>query len=295
MDYRDKVFMAVAENMSFSKAAEELYISQPAVSKHIKELEDKLNITLFNRKSNRVSLTKAGEMTYNSLKKIKNLYDDLEFELGKLNDSYKGILRIGASSTISQYFLPPILSSFYKAFPEIKLYLFNGNSFEIQKKLLDNEVDIALVENYSSRQDLRYNNLIEDELVAVTGMNSIYSQLKSITINDFQQISLVLREKGSGTLEVINHWLKKNNIDIEKLNVFLYLGSTEAIKNLLTNFDGIALVSEKSITNELKLKTLKIIKIHNLNIYRNFRIAQRLGPEKKLIKVFLNFLSRYNF
>ena len=97
MDYRDTVFLAVAENISFSKAAEELFISQPAVTQHIKTLENRLNISLFERKGNKIHLTQAGQLTYHYLKRIKHQYNELEFELGRLNDTFKGTLRIGAS------------------------------------------------------------------------------------------------------------------------------------------------------------------------------------------------------
>ncbi len=295
MDYRDTVFMAVAENLNFSKAAEELFISQPAVTKHIKELESKLNVRLFERKSNRIYLTKAGKLTYNYLKKIKQQYADLEFEIGMLNDTYNGILRIAASSTISQYLIPPALSAFYKKYPNIKLYLYNGNSFDMQQKLINNEADIVLVENISSHQDIKYGDFLDDEIVVITGANSVYAKKRFITIQDFLELPIVLREKGSGTLEVIKHSLSENNINIDKLNIFLHLGSTGAIKNFLIDFDGIALVSEKSIYNEIQLKTLKVIKVKNISINRKFRYGLRYGSELKLTKLFINFLSNYNF
>src|SRR5690554_1094718 len=126
MDYRDTVFLAVAENLSFSKAANELFISQPAVTKHIKELESKLNSTLFDRKGNKIYLTKSGEITYGYLKKILHQYEELEFELGRMNNLFKGTLRIGASSTISQYLLPQVIAEFHKRYPEIELFVYNG-------------------------------------------------------------------------------------------------------------------------------------------------------------------------
>lgn len=295
MDYRDLVFMSVAQNLSFSKAAVDLFISQPAVTKHIKELENKLEITLFDRKGGKVYLTKAGEITYNCFKEIRKKYDELNFEIGKLNDTFKGVLRIGGSSTISQYLIPPVLASFYKRYPEIQLYLFNGNSFEMQQKLLNNEIDIVLVENYSSIAEIVYSDLIDDEILVVTGNKSVYAKKKSLSIQDFQQIPIVLREKGSGTLEVIQKSLLKYNVDIEKLNIFIHLGSTEAIKNFLQDFDGIALVSEKSIQKELRLKELIVLKVKNMTISRKFRIGLKRGAETKIQKLFINFLNEYNY
>lgn len=295
MDYRDEVFLSVAENLSFSKAGEEMFISQPAVTKHIKELESKLNVTLFERKGSRIYLTQAGKVTYNYLKKIKQQYRELEFEISRLNNTYKGTLRIGASSTIAQYFIPGAIAAFHRKFPNIQLFMYNGNSFEMEQKLLANEIDIALVENEASQTDIKYINLAEDEIIAVTGINSVYSKLKSITLADLQQIPIVLREKGSGTLEVVQKSLQKHEINIEKLNIFIHLGSTETIKSFLSGFDGIALISEKSTEKEFQLKTLVKINISKFEMKRKFRIALRHGNEAMGSKLFLDHLTYYNF
>lgn len=295
MDYRDQVFLSVAEHLSFSKAANELFISQPAVTNHIKKLENKLNSTLFNRKGNKIYLTKAGALTYRHLKSIRLLYRELEFNLTQLNNSLKGSLRIGASSTIAQYVIPKVIASFYKRYPKIKVYLINGNSSEIEKKLLDNEIDIALVENKSSQSNIKYVNFLDDEIVAVTGKNSVYSKLKNLSIPDFQELPIVLREKGSGTLQVIQQTLLKQNISLNKLNVVLHLGSTEAIKNFLSDFDGIALVSDKSIVKEYKQKEIVKIRIKNTTINRKFRIALHQGHQLSSSKIFIDFLLHYNY
>ncbi|GAB1452987.1 LysR family transcriptional regulator [Draconibacterium sp.] len=295
MDYRDKVFLAVAESLSFSKAADELFISQPAVTKHIKELENKLNCNLFERKGNKVYLTKAGKMTYGYLKKIMGQYEELEFELGRMNDTFKGALRIGASSTISQYLIPKVIAAFHKRYPKIELFLFNGNSFEMEQKLLENEIEIALIENDSSQSDIKYIDFLADEIIAVTGSQSVYAKLKSISLTDFQQIPVVLREKGSGTLEVIQKQLAKNNIKFDDLNILIHLGSTESIKNFLHDFDGIALVSEKSIEKELLLKQITKIAIKGIQFNRKFRIAFRHGHEALSSQLFADFISSYNF
>jgi DNA-binding transcriptional LysR family regulator len=295
MDFRDKVFLAVASNLSFSKASDELLISQPAVTKHIKELETRLNTSLFERKGNKIYLTDAGRITYNSFKQIEQQYNELEFQLGKLNDTFKGTLRIGASSTISQYVIPRFIASFYKRYPKIELFLYSGNSFEMEKLLLDNEVDLALVENASSQSDIRYLDFLDDEIVAVTGSQSLYANRKLISIPDFLQIPLVLREKGSGTLQVIQKSLLKQQISLDVLNIFIHLGSTEAIKNFLCDFDGMALISAKAIEKELRLNELTKISIKNLSLHRKFRIALRHGYHASVSDLFINFLQQYNF
>ncbi|MCW0482580.1 LysR family transcriptional regulator [Gaoshiqia sediminis] len=295
MDYRDEVFLSVAENLSFSKAAEALFISQPAVTRHIRELENKLNTALFDRKGNKIYLTKAGKLCYRQLKQIKEQYRELEFELGRLNDTYKGSLRIGASSTIAQYLIPGVLAAFHQRYPQIKLDLRNGNSLEMEQKLLNSEIDLALVENDSSQSNIRYVDFLDDEIVAVTSADGVYAKLKNLTVSDLQQIPLVLREPGSGTLEVIQHELTKQQVNTEKLNIVLHLGSTEAIKNFLPNFDGIALVSGKAIKKELQLKTIRKIAVKDFQINRKFRLAQRQGPTMNIPELFRNFLLQYNF
>lgn len=295
MDYRDNVFIAVAENLSFSKAAKELFISQPAVTNHIKELEQKLNTSLFDRKGNKIYLTKAGTLSYNQLKKIKQLYRELEFDIERMNKSYRGELRIGASSTIAQYLIPSVISSFYKRYPHIDLYLLNGNSREMLTKLHNNEIDLALVENQGSEQDLKYFDLIDDEIVAITSQNSVYSKLKHLTLQDFTQMPLVMREKGSGTLQVIQNTLEKHQVNFEELNTVIHLGSTEAIKNFLSDFDGIALVSEKSISKELKLNEISKLNIQNISFTRKFRIALNQGHIPSVTKLFMDYITDYKY
>jgi len=294
MDYRDRVFMTVAEKLNFSRAAEALFISQPAVTNHIKALEDKLKVTLFERKGNRIYLTAAGKLAYNHLKPIRRLYQELDFELERLNDSFRGTLRIGASSTIAQYVLPKIIAAFYRRYPHLKLYLLNGNSSSMEQKLLTNDVDLALVENEASQANLKYLDFLDDELVLVAGSNSIYAKHKVISIADLKQIPLVLRESGSGTLQVIQKALSNQRFGLDGLNVLMHLGSTEAIKNFLYDFDGVALVSEKSIEKELRLQDLVKINVRKLSLERKFRIVLRQGHTVAATKLLVDYLLHYN-
>jgi len=294
MDYRDTVFMSVAENQSFSKAANDLNISQPAVTRHIKELEERYKTNLFERKSNKIYLTKAGEKVYNAFKEIAQQYRNLDFEIGQFQNSVSGEFKIGASSTISQYVIPKVIASFYKRYPKIQIYLMNGNSFEMEKLLLDNQVDIALVENQASQLGIRYRDFLDDELIVVTGKDSVYSKRESIGKDDLLKIPIVLREQGSGTLEVIKQALLLQNISFENLNTFIHLGSTESIKNFLQGFDGLAIISEKAVKNELYMKTLVRLKVTGFTITRKLRIAYKQGHKSQQVELFENFLLNYN-
>jgi len=295
MDYRDTVFIKVAENLNFSKAAKDLNISQPAVTKHIKELEERYKTNLFERKGNKVYLTRAGEKVYNTFKQIAQQYRELDFEIGQIHNSISGEFKMGASSSISQYVIPKAIASFHKRYPKIQINLLNGNSFEMEKLLLDNQVDLALVENYSSQSSIRYKNFLDDELIVVTGANSVYAKRESITKKDLLQLPIVLREQGSGTLEVIKEAFAKQNIDIDHINTPIHLGSTESIKNFLLDFDGLAIVSEKAVVSELFLKTLVKLNVIDFSIPRKLRLAYKLGHKSRQVELFEKFLSDYNF
>ncbi len=293
MDYRDSVFLSVAEHLSFSKAAEALHISQPAVSRHIKELEQRYDASLFERKGNRIYLTGAGEKVYHAFKEIAQHYRNLDFEMGELHNAQAGEIRVGASSTIAQYVIPRVMASFHKRYPHIRLLLMNGNSFEMEQLLLDNRIDLALVENLSSQTGIRYRDFLHDELIVVTGKSSLYAERATIEKEDLLQIPLVLREEGSGTLEVIRQYFAQQKILFEDLNTPIHLGSTESIKNFLLDFNGLAIVSEKAVRNELYLKTLVKLQVTGITFPRTFRIAHKIGHKSRQAEQFEQFLLNY--
>ncbi|GET28584.1 LysR family transcriptional regulator [Prolixibacter sp. SD074] len=294
MDYRYQVFLAVANNLSFTKAAQEMYISQPAVTRHIRELENTLGLALFNRKGNRITLTAAGEIVYRYAQKTHILYDELQYELGTLKQTFSGSLRLGASSTISQYVIPEVIAAFHTRYPDIEVSLINGNSFEMEQKLQENRIDLAMVENYSSKTDLQYVDFSDDEIVVIAGHTCKFGRNANGTLAELQHIPLVVRERGSGTLEVIEQYLKSAGYPLDRLNVILHLGSTEAIKNFLPRFNGIGLVSVNAIHKEIQLNTLKIIPVKGLNIKRKFRFAYPKGPLTGNVKYFVDFTKNYN-
>ena len=295
MDYRDTVFLLVAEQRSFSKAAESLHISQPAVSRHIKEMELHYDASLFDRKGNRIYLTAAGEKVYHALREIAQHYRNLNFEMGEMHSVQSGEIIIGASSTIAQYVIPRVMASFHKRYSHIQLHLMNGNSSEMEQLLLDNRVDLALVENLSSQGGIRYRDFLHDELIVVTGKNSLYAERATIEKEDLQQIPLVLREEGSGTLEVIRQLFARHQIPFRDLNTPIHLGSTESIKNFLLDFNGLAIISEKAVQNELYLKTLVKLKVTEIIFPRKFRIAQKIGHKSRLTDLFVQYLLNYRF
>lgn len=294
MSKSGKVFIKVAQCLNFSKAAEELYVSQPAISKHIKELENTYKVTLFNRDKGKITLTCNGEIFYKYAIKIMETYNDLESELNSLSEDFSGELKIGASTTIAQYFISPLLAQIIRRYPNIKFKLSSGNTQFIEKALLNKEIDLGIVEGNSKLTNIKYTPFAKDELVLITSTSNKCKD--TITSNQLKNLPLVLRENGSGTLQVISNALNEKNLKITDLNILLQIGSTEAIKDFLNNYpDSFAIISVISIINELKNNKLKIIDIKDLQITRNFYFISNQGyiPNKveRFIRYGLNWYS----
>lgn len=291
-DYRLKVFHTVASRLSFTKASEELNISQPAVTKHIKELENQLNTKLFDRRGTSIQLTGSGTILYKYAEKIRNIYRDLEFEIHQLSSEHKGKLIIGASTTVAQYILPEILAKFHSYYRDIKIELLTYNTEVISTLLKEGKIDLGIIEGESQSSYFDYEVFKADEIVLVAKANHLLVN-KTLNLKDLYTIDLIFREQGSGTQEFIQNRIKEKGIDIEKLNVIMQLGSSESIKNYLLHSDCMAFLSVSTILNELKNNTLSIIDIKNFDIERNFHCILPKGEQSELIKLFLKFIS-YN-
>lgn len=287
-DYRLKVFHTVASRLSFTKASEELHISQPAVTKHIKEIENQLSAKLFDRKGTSIELTQSGKILYEYAEKIRGLYRDLEFEISQVNQQHKGKLIIGASTTVAQYILPEILAKFNTYYKDIKIELLTGNTEAISVLLKEEKIDLGIIEGESQSSYFHYKSFKADEIVLAAKTNHSLAN-KTLTIKDLYTINLIFREQGSGTLEFIQNRLRDNGVNINELNTVIQLGSSESIKNYLLHSDCMAFLSISTILNELKNNILTVVDIKNFSIERDFHFILPKGEQSELIKLFLRF------
>ena len=287
--FRLRVFISAAKNLSFTKCSKELFISQPAVSKHILELEHEFNVPLFHRKGSQLELTTAGSTLLSHATAIMNDYDRMNYEMGLLANTVTGELRLGASTTISQYVLPPILAQFSELFPQVKISVKSDNSEHIEAALFNNDIDLGLVENYSRQTGLQYENLMDDELVMVGDLNKKYGKTEEVTLDELQSLPLILRENGSGTLEVIERQLEQRGITLPMLNVVMQLGSTEAIKSFVQNSDTLAILSVVSVRKELVNNQLHVIDIEGFDLVRHFDFVYRKSEHNQLSQRFMDF------
>ena len=288
-DFRLKVFRSVAKNLSFTKASQELFVSQPAITKHIQELESCYEARLFHREGNKISLTEAGKLLLKHSEKVLDDYKQLEYEMHLLHNEFIGELKLGASTTIAQYVLPPLLANFIEKHPKVNLSLLNGNSREIETALQEHHIDLGLVEGISRLPNLKYTRFLEDELVAVVNARNRLSLPEEITPEDLRRIPLVLRERGSGTLDVFERALSRFGIKLSSLNVLMYLGSTESIKCLIEHTDCMGIISVRSICRELSAGQLRVLEIAGMPMMREFDFVQLQGKEAGLAQRFMDF------
>jgi DNA-binding transcriptional LysR family regulator len=291
-NFRLKVFYTVARRLNFTKASEELLISQPAVTKHIKELESQFNLALFDRKGNKVALSPAGKVLLKHTEEIQKIYRQIEFDLNQFNKTLKGILHVGSSTSITQYILPPLLAQFHSIHKDVKVEVLNGNSEQIEQALLNKNIELGIIESESKRREIHYTPFLKDEIVLVCSSKNPLIKKDEINPEDLKNIRLLMREPGSGTLEVIADTLKKKGISLSDLKVEMQLGSTEAIKSYLQHSDCMAFISLHAIFKELKDNTLKIIEIKKLQIHRHFYFITPEGPEGGLPALLIQFLIR---
>lgn len=289
MDFRLRVFVTVAEKLSFTKAAKELFVSQPAISKHISELESIYKVELFERQGGKIVLTNEGEMFLRHARAILEKYDELACEMELLSGKFSGEIRLGASTTIAQYLIAPLLADFISRFPSVKVTLMTGNSQQIEHALEEHRIDLGLVEGDSHKPNLKYSHFADDELVLVTSAQNPCGESFSV-LPELISLPLVLRENGSGTLQVIEKALSRHNVKINNLNILLQIGSTEGIKQFLESSENsYAILSIISVLRELKNNRLKVVDIDGLDIRREFSFVYRQGAGNERIEKFINF------
>lgn len=272
-----RIFTAVADQMSFSKAAETLYVSQPAVSKAVRELENQVGQPLFERGAGKLSLTEAGALLAERGRAILAIERTAEEDLQALRGLQHGVLRIGASTTIATYLLPPVIATFLRNYPGIDLRLTILNTLSIVKLLLDYEIDVALVEGPVVDERIRSEAWRADEMVVIAAPDHpfvLQAGHEGIPISLLAEEVILVREPGSGTREVAEQALAERGVRAKRT---VQLGSTEAIKQAVAAGLGLAIVSKATIPDEVALHKLTTLRVQDLAIERTFTRLKLVG------------------
>ncbi|PSL43913.1 DNA-binding transcriptional LysR family regulator [Chitinophaga niastensis] len=294
---RHLVFMEVAHQKSFSKAAQELFISQPAVSTHVKGLEEQYKTKLFERKGLQIELTEAGLLLYSRLLTVKLIQQETEFDISVIHDTQQatGMLNLGASTTAALYILPKVMSAFHREYPLVDISLLNRNSEIVLQALLDKEINIGVTEEKGKLTNITYQSFLKDQIVAVCSRDNPLAKKKNYPLKEILNMPVAIRERGSGTLEAIKNGLLKSKIRLSDLKIKVRLGGTEALKNFLLESGCVGFLSTRSIVKELQHGELTILQFEGLRIERTFYFIQRKGETSELNKRFIKMArSIYN-
>ncbi len=282
----------MATQLSFTKAAGELFISQPAITKHIQELEKEYGVRLFDRIGNRIQLTRAGQLLLDHACKIIDAYHNLDFDMKKLSKKSEGELRIGASTTISQYVLPEMIAKFRERYPDIRLTLLSGNSHEIEEALETGRIDLGMIEGVKRQQQFKYTPFMDDELVAMVRVQNPLAEKDEISFNELRQVPMVLRELGSGTLDVFENAIKGHGIRLSDLNIEMNFGTTEGIKHFVEHSDCMGIISIRSIFQEVYDNKFKVLNIEGCKIQRQFCFVEKRGATAGIARMFKFFITK---
>lgn len=259
-DRRLKIFHTVARLLNFTRAGEQLHMTQPAVTFQIRQLEEQFNTRLFDRTHNKVTLTEAGKQVYMYAERILKLYDDMTHSITAMTGDVSGGVSLGASTTIAEYMLPLLIGEFKAKYPDVMISLKESNSEDIIAMVENNVVDLAIVEGSVNNKNLIVEQCRVDQLLVIMPNNHPLAGETTLHVNDILGHPFICRERGSGTQEAIMNYIEQQKPD-SILNVCFELSSPEAIKGAVEAGMGISIVSRASIEKELKLGTLTAVEL----------------------------------
>ena len=272
MDFKQlEAFVAVAKHQSFSKAARELFLTQPTVSAHIQNLEKELNTILVNRSNKNITLTKSGEILYDHAIYILNNCKKAIYDIKEYSGKIEGFIDIACSSIPETYILPHFLKDFFNTYPDVKFNISHYDSQYAISEILNERISFGLVGSKVNNPQVEYIDLIDDELVLIVPFKfNINSKDGFISIDELYKLNFIMRKEGSGTRDLILNTLKKNSFDIDRLNILAHVESNEAIKEMVSMGLGVSFISHRSAIEHLNNNKLSFYRIKNVDFMRKF-------------------------
>jgi DNA-binding transcriptional LysR family regulator len=289
-NFRIRVFRAVARHLNFSRAAEELFLTQPAVTQQVKALEDEIGVPLFDRSGGRIGLTAGGKVLLPFADKMKEVSDLAFAAVAETSGEQAGELAVGASQTIGQYLLPNFVAGFVKAYPRIRIVARSGNTEAMLDALLAHQIQLALIEGPDKRKDLNIKPFFQDHMVLVVPTSHEWAD-QEVDVEALKQQPLLMREFGSGSRRVVEKAIVAAGLQKKDLKIQMELDSTEGLLSAVEAGLGVTFVSRWAVRNQLSLGTLKIARVRGLKLARQFSIAYPAGPAPAgNVGVFYRFL-----
>jgi len=280
-----EIFLNVVAEGHLTNVAKQMRLSQSAISMSIKELENILGRPLFDRINKKLVLNEVGRAFYKEVDPLYKKLADIEYEFQ--NSENKGMIRVGASTTIVDYLMPSIICSYMSSYPDVKITLKEGNTKEITELIKSGEIDIGFVEGFVSESEIVKERVGVDELIVVTASKAL---TKPCYIDELAEKRWVLREEGSGTREVFLNYIKDK---VDHLNIFFELGHTESIKSILMNRECLTCISRISVEDELREGKLFQVPVKNFDCKRDFlMIYHKDKYHSTLFEKFLFFAKK---
>lgn len=285
-------FLTVGKIKNFTKAGEILNLTQPAVSQHIKFLEEYYGTDLIKKQGRTIDLTEAGEVLFKYAKELDVLYRSLEIEV-RNSSGNKKVYNVGATMTIGGYILPYILGEYKDVYKNTDVLLQVNNTEEIISKLLNRQIHLGLVEGPFDKNKFNYRKFKDDELVLAASTKHEFCKRESVELEEVIRGRLILREKGSGTRKIFENKLIELGYDLENMKTYMEIGDINAIKSLVESNLGYTVVSREAIKRELELGVIKIISIRDIKIHREFNFIYLDGLGEEFINHFISFCNKY--
>jgi len=292
-DRRLQVFATVARLLSFTKAAEALHMTQPAVTFQIRRLEEHFNARLFERAHNRIELTEAGQVVKLYADRIMEQYNEMNGAVRALTGDAQGPLAVGASTTIGEYFIPHMVGAYQSRFPGVAVRLHIANTGGVIHMVENNDIDVGIVEGPVNNKNLVTQTIWDDELVAVCPVGHALAARDQAAIADLLEYPFISREEGSGTREVMENYIAERGVDAADLNIIMEFGSPESIKSAVSAGLGVSILSVATMEKELALGLLHAAPLKP-PIRRPFSLVyQRRKFRLRAVEEFLTFAASH--
>jgi DNA-binding transcriptional LysR family regulator len=293
MDLRRlEIFAKVAELGSFSRAAEALFLTQPTISEHVRALEDELGVQLLDRLGRGATPTRAGQLLLGYARRMLTLSREAHQALERFQGRMSGELVVGGSTIPGEYVLPALIGRFKAKYPDISISLRIGSTRQVSDWLEDGRVEVGVLGARPAVRAVECKELMSDELVVVVPSSHPWATRRTATLGDLQKEPMVVRERGSGSREAVEHALQEAGVSLASLRLVGEMGSTQAIKQAVRAGVGIALISRRAVEDECRAGLLACVKVKDLRVARAFYLAtHRDRTRSPLAQAFVEFIE----
>jgi len=288
-----EALISLVEKGSFSLAARKMHLTQPALTKNIKNMEDYVGASLVNRGSAGVTLTPEGKIIYDYAKRMLKLREEAKERVALLGTKTGGNVYIGASTIPATYLLPRVLSRMRRDHPDITMYIKTADSEDVMNMVLDGEVEIGIIGKKPSNKKLEAQKLWKDRLVLAAPEKHKWRKTNSVVMKDLFTEPFIVREKGSATRDFMTNYLKEEkSLNLSQFNICAELGSSEAVKEAIIAGLGVSIISIHAVKRELEQELLKEITIQGCRMERYFYLIYRRNFDFRVFhKIFVDFLE----